>query len=64
MVEYRRLRVREDDSVKDGYLVGIDRHVGDHMKIGVGYNFADFSDDLRILDYDQRGWFLNIVGKI
>jgi hypothetical protein len=44
-------------------LLGLDRHINDHMKIGIGYNFTDFSDDLGDLDYDKRGWFLNVVGK-
>jgi len=64
LAEYRRLEVDEDSSVRDGYLIGVDRQIGDHLQFGVGYNFADFSDDLRILDYDQKGWYINVVGKI
>ena len=52
-----------NDGRRQGFLLGVDRHLTDSMKIGVGYNFTDFSDDLRILDYDRRGWFLNFVGK-
>lgn len=33
------------------------------MKIGVGYNFTDFSDDLTLLDYEYDGFFLNGLGK-
>jgi hypothetical protein len=29
------------------------------MKIGVGYNFTDFSDDLTDLSYNHHGFFLN-----
>ena len=43
--------------------MGVDRQIGDYMQVGAGYNFADFSDDLRILDYEQKGWFVNLVGK-
>ncbi len=64
LAEYRRLEVEEDNSVRDGYLIGVDRQIGDNLQFGVGYNFTDFSDDLRILDYDQKGWYINIVGKI
>jgi hypothetical protein len=46
-----------------GFLVGIDRHINDHLEIGVGYNFTDFSDDLTDLDYQNNDWFLNFVGK-
>ena len=59
-----RLEVDEDNSVRDGYLIGVDRQIGDNLQFGVGYNFADFSDDLRILDYQQKGWYINLVGKI
>ena len=63
LLEYRLLDVREDDSIRDGFLFSIDRHFADNFKLGVGYNFADFSDDLGDLDYDQEGWFINAVGK-
>ena len=37
--------------------------IGDHIKVGVGYNFSDFSDDLTQLDYRYQGFFINLVGK-
>jgi hypothetical protein len=43
--------------------VGVDRHIGEHFKVGVGYNFTDFSDDLKLTDYVYQGWFINLVGK-
>jgi len=46
-----------------GALVGIYRHVGDNAKIGAGYNFSRFSDDLRDFDADSDGFFINLVGK-
>lgn len=63
LLEYRRLDVEEDDSARDGFLIGVDRHIGDHFKLGVGYNFTDFSDDLRQVGYEYEGWYLNMVGK-
>lgn len=63
LLEYRWLNVQEDDSTRHGLLMSIDRHIGNNFKVGVGYNFTDFSDDLRVLDYDNQGWFLNLVGK-
>jgi hypothetical protein len=48
---------------RSGALVGIYRHLGSHIKMGVGYNFSDFSDDLTQLDYTHQGMFLNLVGK-
>ena len=39
------------------------RDITKNFRIGVGYNFTDFSDNLTHFDYDQRGWFLNVVGR-
>jgi hypothetical protein len=39
------------------------RHVTNHIKAGVGYNFSDFSDDLTQLDYRYQGLCVNLVGK-
>ena len=48
---------------KAGVLAAIYRHVGDNAKVGIGYNFTDFSDDLTDLSYDDDGVFLNIIAK-
>jgi hypothetical protein len=61
LAEYRSLAVK-DGGRKQGWLFGVDRELGDNFKIGVGYNFTDFSDDLTDLEYDHRGWFLNLTG--
>ena len=45
-------------------LVALYRQIGDNFKVGVGYNFGQFSDDLRDLTLDDQGVFVNIVGKI
>jgi hypothetical protein len=63
LVEYRLLNIAEDNSIRHGWLVGVDRHIGEHFKVGVGYNFTDFSDDLKLTDYVYQGWFINLVGK-
>lgn len=39
------------------------RHIAQNFKIGLGYNFTNFSDDLTDLDYDHQGWLLNVVSK-
>ncbi|MBD9478965.1 hypothetical protein [Pseudoxanthomonas sp. PXM02] len=61
LAEHRWLRVR-DGGDRSGWLIGVDRQISDHFKVGVGYNFTDFSGDLTQLDYDYQGWFLNIAG--
>ncbi|NNF61145.1 MAG: hypothetical protein HKN06_07430 [Gammaproteobacteria bacterium] len=63
VLEYRLLDVAEDDSMRSGFLVELDRHFGEHFKLGIGYNFTDFSDDLTDLSYEYQGWFLNLTGK-
>ncbi|MGL6290482.1 MAG: outer membrane protein [Silanimonas sp.] len=61
LAEYRWLSV-EDGGDRSGALLGVDRDLGEHFRVGAGYNFTDFSDDLTDFDYDHRGWFLNVVG--
>ncbi len=46
-----------------GGIAAIYRHLGENVKAGVGYNFADFSDDLGDQSYSSEGWFFNLVGK-
>lgn len=60
--EYRWLEVK-DGGTRQGWLVGVDRDIGRNFRIGAGYNFTDFSDDLTDFDYDHRGWFINFVGS-
>ncbi|MCB9093055.1 MAG: flagellar motor protein MotB, partial [Halobacteriovoraceae bacterium] len=64
LLEYRRLWQLDASQVRHGALVGIYRHLSKKktLKIGVGYNFADFSDDLADPYYRYDGWFVNLVG--
>lgn len=61
--EARVLKATEIDTTDFGFLAGIYRHVGDNLKVGVGYNFGRFSDDVTDLTFDDGGAFLNIIGK-
>lgn len=61
LAEYRWLDVREGGD-KKGWLLGVDRQVGQNFKIGAGYNFTEFSDDLTELGYESKGFFLNLSG--
>jgi hypothetical protein len=49
---------------RSGGLGAIYRYLGKHLKVGAGYNFTDFSDDLTNLGYDHRGAFFNLVGSM
>ena len=63
MIELRRLSVRETDDHRTGFLLGGYRHVGDHVKIGAGYNFTNYSDELTDASYRSHGFFVNMIGK-
>jgi len=63
MAEGRILYLPDAGTTDYGAVAGIWRHLGDNAKLGVGYNFGRFSDDLTDLTYDDGGWFINAVGK-
>ena len=63
LLEYRVLQTVDVDDERYGALAALYRHIGKNAKVGVGYNFTDYSDDLTNLDYDADGFFLDIVGK-
>jgi hypothetical protein len=63
-IEGRMLDLTDLDERKIGAMFTIYRQLGDHMKVGVGYNFTDFSDDLTDMNYDHKGAFFNIVGTM
>ena len=46
-----------------GVLAAVYRQVNDNFKIGAGYNFGRFSDDLRDLTLDDQGVFINAIGQ-
>jgi flagellar motor protein MotB len=62
--EARVLDLPDVQDRRSGMLFALYRRVGDHVKVGAGYNFSSFSDDLTDLDYDSQGLFINIVGKM
>lgn len=61
--EGRQLRVVQARDVRTGALLGVYRHLGANVKLGAGYNFTDFSDDLTDLSYTSHGWFINLLAK-
>jgi hypothetical protein len=63
-IEGRMLDLTDLNEQRTGALVTFYRYFGAHLKVGVGYNFTDFSDDLTDLSYDHHGWFLNLVGTL
>ncbi|MEL6287891.1 MAG: TonB-dependent receptor [Pseudomonadota bacterium] len=64
LLEGRVLHTPEIETTQTGFLAAVYRHLGANMKVGIGYNFGTFSDDLSDLTFDDEGVFLNIVGKL
>jgi len=60
--EYRILSVIQAKDYKQGALFEVSRRMGEYIKLGVGYNFTDFSDDLTDLDYTVHGPFVRMTG--
>ncbi len=64
LMEARLLDLPDAQDSKSGALLALYRHFGNHIKVGAGYNFSDFSDDLTQLDYQHQGFFINLIGKL
>jgi|LNFM01.1.fsa_nt_gb hypothetical protein len=59
-----RMLVQNNQKTRDfGALLTVYRGFGDNAKVGLGYNFGSFSDDLRDTTQDDRGLFLNLQAK-
>ena len=46
-----------------GGPAAIYRHLGNNVKVGVGYSVSDFSEDLTDQSYTSKGFFINLLGK-
>ncbi len=64
LAEGRMLQMTDLDERRSGALLTVSRYLGDNLKLGVGYNFTDFSEDLTDLSYDHHGFFLNVTGTL
>lgn len=64
LIESRLLDLPDAGDRRSGGLFAFYWHMGDHIKLGVGYNFTDFSDDLTDLNYNSRGMFINLIGTL
>ncbi len=62
-LEYRSLSEDATESLKKGWLSEVGWRPKKHFRLGVGYNFTDFSDDERSLNnYSVEGWFIRAQG--
>lgn len=64
MIEGRALTMPDLGQTRAGALVAVYRHLGKHVKAGLGYNFTNFSEDLTDLSYRSHGIFMNVVGAM
>ena len=62
MLEGRALAVQDVDMLLGG-VIGVWRQVG-KVKVGGGYSFSSFSDDITDLTHDDHGWFLNVAAAL
>lgn len=62
LLEARQLDA-QDVGTQFGVLAAAYRHFGNNLKVGVGYNAGSFSDDLADVTYDDKGVFINVIGK-
>ena len=63
-VELRSLRQRESRDRRSGALSELSWEVMKRFRLGVGYNFTDFSDnELSRNEYSVHGWFLRVQGR-
>ena len=63
LVELRNFQTIQAGTSETAALAAAYRHFGNNFKVGVGFNFGSFSDDLTDLTYDDEGVFLNIIAK-
>jgi hypothetical protein len=64
LAEARMLNMPDLRESRSGFLTAVSRYFGDNIKVGLGYNFTDFSDNLTDLSFDHQGVFLNVTGSM
>jgi len=52
-----------ESATRFGALAAVYRHLGDNFKIGGGYNFGSFDDNLTNVSFDKQGVFVNAIAK-
>lgn len=64
LLEGRLLDMTDLNEQRSGALAAVYRYFGKHVKVGVGYNFTDFSEDLTDLSFRHQGAFINMIGSM
>lgn len=63
MGEFRAFHSDNAETTDYAALLGVYREISPNARIGVGYHWGGVSDDLRTIDPEKEGVFLNIIGK-
>nr|AFP55392.1 conserved hypothetical protein [Sulfitobacter guttiformis] len=63
LIEGRYLEASDAGLSEVGMLGAAYYHLGNNVKLGLGYNTGSFSDDLTDLTYDDEGVFINFIAK-
>ncbi len=63
-VEYRILMQRQADDSRQGFLTEAMWSLHKNFRLGIGYNFTDFSDnEFSLNDYSVHGWFVRAQAR-
>ena len=63
LIEVRSLCLEAAGTTQTGVLGAVYKHLGNNVKVGVGYNLSTFSDDLTDLTQDDEGAFISLIAK-
>ncbi|MGB1159178.1 MAG: hypothetical protein ACPG3V_07225, partial [Porticoccaceae bacterium] len=63
-IEYRLLKDQTADDQRDGTVIELVRRFNNKIEVGIGINYAGFSDDLGLNDYTEQRGYLRITGVL
>ena len=63
LIEVRQLNLVDANTSETSALGAVYKSLNRNLKVGVGYNFGSFSDDLTDLTLDDQGAFVNIIAQ-
>lgn len=63
LAEGRMLYTEQTNTSETGALFGLYRHINNNVKLGLGYEWGQVSDDIADINYTNRGVFVNLIAK-
>ena len=61
--EFRKLSFLQAKTTQNGSLIAVYHHLGNNLKLGIGYQNGNVSDNITDLTYAGQGIFINLVVK-